>query len=153
MCPTWVMFLVFCIILYTLKFSNINICDIPLGVILAVIAVSYYVYMNNNKENFTSDRKIRVYNFNTKWCGWSKKFQPEWNKFTAAINSLDNKDEYEVKDIKCDDIENDANLKALTKKYKVQGYPHIVIENTDGNMMPYKGERMAEELYNTVKDL
>ena len=109
--------------------------------------------MNNNKENFTSDRKIKVYNFNTTWCGWSKKFQPEWNKFSEKIKTLDNKDEYEVKDIKCDDIENDSNLKALTKKYKVQGYPHIVIENTDGNMMPYKGERMAEELYNTVKDL
>jgi hypothetical protein len=153
MCPTWVMFLVFCIILYTLKFSNTKICDIPLGIILAIIAVSYYVFMNNNKENFTSDRKIKVYNFNTTWCGWSKKFQPEWNKFSEKIKTLDNKDEYDVKDIKCDDIENDAQLKALTKKYKVQGYPHIVIENTDGNMMPYKGERIAEELYNTVKDL
>jgi len=153
MCPTWVMFLVFCIILYTLKFSDIKICDIPLGLILVVVAVSYYVYMNNNKENFTSDRKIRVYNFNTSWCGWSKKFQPEWNKFSEQIDSLDNKDEYEVKDIKCDDIENDAKLKALTKKYKVQGYPHVVIEGADGQMMTYNGDRTAKALYNHVKDL
>jgi thioredoxin-related protein len=153
MCPTWVMFFIFCIILYTLKFSDIKICDIPLGVILAVVAVSYYVYMNNTKENFTSDRKIRVYNFNTKWCGWSKKFQPEWDKFTGMVNNLDNKDEYDVKDIKCDDIENDAKLKALTQKYKVQGYPHVVIENANGKMMPYKGERSADALYNTVKHL
>lgn len=104
-------------------------------------------------EKFTDNKKTKVFNFNTLWCGWSKKFQPEWNKFTAAINSLDNKDEYEVKDIKCDDIENDANLKALTKKYKVQGYPHVVIENDKGQIMPYKGERTVEALYNHVKDL
>jgi thiol-disulfide isomerase/thioredoxin len=152
MCPMWVMFLIFCIILYTLKYSNVKICDISLGIILSVIVVSYYVYMNNTKENFTSDRKIKVYNFNTKWCGWSKKFQPEWNKFEKMINSLDNKDEYEVKDIKCDNIENDAKLKALTKKYKVEGYPYVVIENNEGQM-PYNGERTAEALYNQVQDL
>jgi hypothetical protein len=93
------MFLVLCIILYTLKFSKIKICEIPLGIILLIIAVSYYIYNNKTKENFTDEKKIKVYNFNTTWCGWSKKFQPEWDKFTVAINNLENSTDYEIKDI------------------------------------------------------
>jgi thiol-disulfide isomerase/thioredoxin len=151
MCPTWVMFLVFIIILYTLKSSKVKICGIPLGIVFAVVAVSYYVYMNKRAEHFTSDRKIRVYNFNTTWCGWSKNFQPEWDKFTDMMNSKVN-DAYDIKDIKCDNIENDPKLKALAKQYKVMGYPHIAI-NIDDNISTYKGERKAQDLYDYVQKL
>jgi hypothetical protein len=151
MCPTWVMFLVFCIILYTLKFSKVKICDIPLGVIMAIVAVAYYVYMNNRKEHFTSDRKVRAYNFNTTWCGWSKNFQPEWDNFSKMMHSkVDNA--YDVKDIKCDDIESKPELKEMAKKYKVIGYPHIAID-VDGNISAYKGERNAKALYEYVNNL
>ena len=149
MCPFWVMFLVLCIILYTLKFSKIKICEIPLGIILLIIAVSYYIYNNKTKENFTDEKKIKVYNFNTTWCGWSKKFQPEWDKFTVAINNLENSADYEIKDIKCDDIENNPIIKAMVKKYKVPGYPHIIIE-INNNIIAYDGNRNANDLYNYI---
>ena len=48
------------------------------------------------------------------------------------------------------EIVNDAKLKALTKKYKVQGYPHVVIEGADGQIMAYNGDRTAKALYNHV---
>ena len=150
MCPIWIIFIVFCIILYTLKYSPIKIFNIPLGIVLAVIAVSYYVYTSNNTENFTTE-KIKVFNFNTTWCGWSKKFQPEWDTFAKTINSSPDADKYEVKDIKCDDI-NDPEIKKLTTKYKVPGYPYVIIEK-DGVPQSYEGPRKSADLLKFVQAL
>ena len=151
MCPIWVIFIVSCIILYTLKFSNIKLCNIPLGVVLGVIAVSYYVYMGNTTEKFTNEKKIKVYNFNTLWCGWSRKFQPEWDDFANALKNSPDADKYEIKDIKCDDI-NDPEIKKLTAKYKVPGYPYIIIDKDD-KVTTYEGERTSDALLEYVKTL
>jgi len=137
--------------LYTLKFSTVKICDIPLGIILGICVVSYYVYMSNNTENFTSDRKIKVYNFNTSWCGWSRKFQPEWDAFTNTIETSSDADKYDIRDIKCDDM-NDLEIKNLSSKYKVPGYPYIIIDKDD-KAHSYEGARTSDALVEYVKNL
>jgi len=89
--------------------------------------------------------KIKVFNFNTSWCGWSKRFQPEWDKFSNQVKSDPTLTHVEVYDVKCDDSKNES----MCEKYQVPGYPHVVIE-TNGNTNQYNGERTAEALIKAV---
>ena len=90
--------------------------------------------------------KLKIFNFNTDWCGWSKRFQPEWDKFTQAVKAdskLNNK--VEVFDVKCD---NPANQQ-MCEEYNVPGYPYVIVEK-NGNRSPYNGERTAQALISFV---
>ena len=101
------------------------------------------VKLNNNENEIenkfmlleNNDVKIKVYNFNTVWCKYSRDFQPEWNVF---VNSLKTSDGIKAIDVKCDNEEN----KELCKKYDIPGYPSIVIES-DNKTEIYDGERSA----------
>jgi thiol-disulfide isomerase/thioredoxin len=106
---------------------------------------------DEKKEKFadTSNAKIKIFNFNTEWCGWSKRFQPEWNKFAAAVKSdsrLNNK--VEVFDVKCDNSEKES----MCEKYNVPGYPYVIAE-INGISNPYNGERTAEDLIKFAKQI
>jgi len=92
---------------------------------------------------------IKMYNFNTEWCGWSKKFQPEWDAFTANVKSDNTLNTLvEVKDVKCD---NDNN-KELCADNNIQGFPTVLI-NVNGNNIKYDGPRTSEALMKKLKDL
>ena len=96
---------------------------LPLWVWLVAIGIAVYYYcyarpenkpkpVEEKKEKFANvaNTKLKIFNFNTDWCGWSKRFQPEWDKFTQAVKAdskLNNK--VEVFDVKCD---NPANQQA-----------------------------------------
>jgi len=139
---------------------------LPLWVWLVVIgiAVYYYCYAPKNKdekpkskdekpkskkkkkkEKFTNS-KLKIYNFNTEWCGWSQRFQPEWEKFTQAVNNDSNLSKFvEAIDIKCDDPNNEE----MCEKFNVPGYPYVVLDN-NGKYEPYNGERTVEALLSFV---
>lgn len=123
-----------------------------LGIIILIIGFILYNNMYQITEKFNENNKIiKVFNFNTSWCGWSKKFQPEWDKFTQLI--IDNKlTHIHTHDIKCD---NDKNSNKC-KEYNVPGYPYIVIEIiTDANVQQrvYENERTADSLLSYIKQL
>jgi hypothetical protein len=131
---------------------------LPLWVWLVAIglAVYYYCYAPKNKlknkpkdekkkEKFTNS-KVKIYNFNTEWCGWSRRFQPEWEKFTRAVKSNSELDKLvEVINVRCDDSVNEK----LCEKYNVPGYPYVVLDD-NGEHTPYTGERTAEALLSFV---
>ena len=98
---------------------------------------------NSSKEN-----KIKVYNYNTSWCGWSVRFQPEWKKFESEINAKGDLSHVEAHDVKCDNPENDF----LCKEFEVAGFPTVIIE-TNGQRGVYKGPREAKNLVETVQGL
>ena len=79
-----------------------------------------------------------IYNFNTEWCGYSKMFEPTWTEFT---NSLKIQDNVKAINVKCD---NDAN-KTLCEKYKIPGYPSIVIVSGQSYKL-YDGLRTVDAL-------
>lgn len=114
------------------------------------------ILKNANPENFdnsnTKDTKdstdTKVYNFNTSWCGWSVRFQPEWTKFQDAVKNDPSLDNVQAFDIKCDDPANEAKC----KEFEVQGFPTVIIES-NGQRGVYKGPREAKDLIETVKDL
>jgi hypothetical protein len=133
---------------------------LPLWVWLVAIGivVYYYCYSSKNKlqpkpkeekkEKFANvnNSRVKMLNFNTKWCGWSVIFQPEWDNFTKAVNNNPElKSKIEVIDVKCDDPAN----KRMCEEYQVPGYPYVIVEK-DGNRTPYDGERTAQALLSFV---
>ena len=95
-------------------------------------------------EKFADENSLTVYNFNTEWCGWSQKFQPEWDQFASMTANTN----INAKDIKCDKPENEN----MCKSYNVPGFPSVVIEK-DNKKMLYDGERTAKALMNHCNNL
>lgn len=120
---------------------NNKIMGAPLWLwIVGFVVITMFL---KKKENFGDvNGKTKVYNFNTSWCGWSKKFQPEWNKFQDMVKSNPN---VEAHDIKCDDESNES----MCKEYNVPGYPYVVIEH-NGERDSYNGPRTALDLMKSV---
>jgi thiol-disulfide isomerase/thioredoxin len=112
-------------------------------VILFGIGVIPNPLKRKNVDNF-SNSKVKVFNFNTSWCGWSKRFQPEWDKFSKAVKDTN----ITAIDVKCDDDKNEE----LCLKYKVDGFPTVLIE-VDGKVIPYKKERKSDTLIEFIKTL
>jgi len=82
--------------------------------------------------------KTIVYNFYTKWCGYSQRFMPIWNTFA---NSLKESDNVKAIDIDCELDEN----KDLVNKYKVEGFPTVIIVKNKLYEL-YSGPRTVEDL-------
>jgi thiol-disulfide isomerase/thioredoxin len=94
------------------------------------------------KENFVEVKEpIKVYNFNTEWCGYSVRFQPEWNKFMTRINTNKEIADVIAYDIKCDKEENEK----ICAEYQIEGFPTVLLEK-GGDRKVYQGERSAEAL-------
>ena len=125
-----------------------------LGIIL-IVAISVYLILNRKEKlsnvsikhteklDNVSNKSATIYNFNTTTCGWSKRFQPEWDKFTELAKSDPILSKVTVKDVKCDDSSNKEIC--MNPKYNVPGYPYVVLE-IDDKILPYNGERTATSL-------
>jgi hypothetical protein len=89
---------------------------------------------------------FKLYNFNTAWCGYSVRFQEEWNKFADEISKKNNLYPVKVYDIKCDNAANES----MCRDYEIPGYPTVVIEK-NGKKEVYDGPRTADALLETVQ--
>ena len=137
--------------------SDGKIFDVPIWVWVVIIIVILISYFTNNAScsNISSfanvepenDSKIKIYNFNTRWCGYSKMFQPEWDKFQNAIrnNQVSN---IHVYDVKCDDASNQS----MCNSYDVPGYPSVIAE-VNGKRIPYDGPRESSKLIEFAQSL
>lgn len=120
--------------MYNISNSNILIL---LFVFFLIFLFLNEFFTNSSDEKF-NNTKIKIYNFNTTWCGHSIKFQPIWDSFTKSINDTDN---IIVYDIKCDDNKNEK----LVERYYVEGYPTVIIDY--GNkFIKYSGPRTVNGL-------
>ena len=111
------------------------------------IAVIYLCFCKKCREDFVESESdvLKVYNFNTTWCGYSVRFQPIWDKFHLKMKSNKN---IQVMDIKCDN-ENDPRVKELCQKYGVEGFPTVIFSK--GNkVVHYQNERTVEKLESTA---
>ena len=134
---------------------------LPIWVWLVIVGIIFFscsqtmclVEVSNTNsettEKFTTEKSIiKVFNFNTSWCGYSTRFQNEWNKFSAMVKSNPTFSHIEAIDVKCDDDQN----KSICEQYKVPGYPYVVIE-IDGKPIQYNGERTADAILNHILTL
>jgi hypothetical protein len=141
--PLWVWIIVIVIVGY----SVLRSCEKPL--IKSENKQEVKEKFADTVENTNKKPIVKIFNFNTEWCGWSRKFQPEWDAFMAWVKNPDNKMSHvQAFDVKCD---NDSN-KSLCEEYKVPGYPYVVIE-VNGSRGSYEGERTKEALISFVSNI
>lgn len=110
---------------------------LQLWVWLVIISIGMYFISKscNYQEKFDNkNSKVKIYNFNTSWCGWSKKFQPIWDSF--AKKDLENRI-----DVKCDD----DTHKQFYSQFKINGFPSVIAV-VDGKHIPYNGSRTQDGL-------
>lgn len=129
---------------------------ISLFTILVLVILSYIFFVSCSKdydekpEKFGDHTKIKAYNFNTDWCGYSKQFDPVWKEFMEKSNTVG----VEAFDIKCDKDEN----KKICEKYGeiylpdheepvLTGFPTVLFE-VEGKEHPivYEKARNLESL-------
>ena len=121
-------------------------------IILICLLIVFFIFFNC-KEGFTNSENeksnlIKVYNFNTAWCGYSVRFQPEWDKFQKEVNTNNKLSNIQAYDIKCDD----NNNKQMCSDYNIDGFPTVIIEK-DNKKIKYNGERTSETIIETIKNL
>jgi thiol-disulfide isomerase/thioredoxin len=77
--------------------------------------------------------------FYTEWCGYCKKFKPIYETELPTL--------IKEEGINCtiDAIDADKNTDLATK-YGVKGYPTVILELTDGTLIPYDGDREAKPI-------
>lgn len=144
---------------------NNKILNIPvwlwISIIIALLLICMQMKTNNSnkpKEGFADEtapsKTVEIFNFNTDWCGWSQKLQPEWDEFTKMV-SLDNSLKHvAIRDIKCDKKGPEGEDMCNSKEFSVPGFPYIIAK-VDGRVLsnPYTGERTANALLAYAKSL
>ena len=84
----------------------------------------------------------------TEWCGHSRNFFPEWEKCKNKIKSIKELDEIlDCVDYNC---ENNGD-KEICAKYKVGGYPSVLLHKQNGEIINYDGPRESNDIINFVK--
>ena len=118
-------------------------------IVLGVI-VLYFLFCNECKETFSSEetKVLKVFNFNTTWCGYSVRFQPIWDEFSKKMK---NRTDIHTFDIKCDNQE-DEKVKELCDRYQVRGYPTVVFEK-DGKIIHFDDDRTVKKLESKSKSM
>jgi thioredoxin-like negative regulator of GroEL len=96
---------------------------------------------NANKESYPKDEIILYY---ATWCGYSRMFLPEWEKFVAYAK--DNLPSVKVSSIRCED----GNEAVCTQK-GVEGYPTIILYLKNGEQIQFAGERNTKQLSDFIR--
>lgn len=113
-------------------------------IVLALLIGGYLLYnwcKTGKFEMFSGGSKL--YFFFADWCGYCKKFKPEWQKLT---NMSDLGVQFE--EVDCTDSK---NVPALAKEYNVSGFPTLILVN-GGNNTTYEGERSANAIASFIKN-
>lgn len=131
-------------------FNNKSLPFIIIGVIILILLFCKKSKKKSEKfskiKKLRDNKKILIYNFNTKWCSYSVQFQPIWNEFSKLISKK--YPNVEAIDVKCDE----DNNKKLCQKYNVQGYPYILIVK-DGKKIEYNNDRTVQKLEEKIESL
>jgi protein disulfide-isomerase-like protein len=116
--------------------------------IVAILLIVYFIYVNYLKEGFEVesedlDEQVKegkkVVLFYADWCGHCKKLKPVWEKAAEKVN----KEEKRMIMVNCgDDKKGDSDIMS---KYNIKGYPTIMIFE-DGEHKEYNGERTLDDL-------
>ncbi len=136
-----------------------------LFILLAIIAVLYYVYTTylkeglenpttyeTNPQKFDQDvlsgnnRKLVL--FYAGWCGHCHQLMPEWDKAAKNTNGNKEKSEWAIYKVNVggDKSPSDATSEQeeLGKKYSIKGYPTILIFQNGKLITEYEGPRSEE---------
>lgn len=73
------------------------------------------------------------------WCGYSRSFLPEWQKFLdwAKVN---------LPNVRCDNIRCEDGLEAECQQKGISGYPTVMLYLIDGSSHKFTGPRTVDGL-------
>lgn len=117
---------------------------IHLGIIILLLLLSIFIKYNlYGIENFTTHNMKypkQILLFFAEWCPHCKNFEPEWIKLKKDISPY----------LKMRKINGDKNRKTLDK-YKVDGYPTIIIKN-GSYTTKYEGPMKHKPILDFIKN-
>ena len=99
----------------------------------------YSYYSNVYLENFGNPKKFTYYYMEE--CGHCKKFSPIWDIFVRDYNGP----------LKLEKIERN-NAGDDLEKYKIKGFPTILLIDDKGNKKEFNGDRTLEGLKNFISN-
>lgn len=115
-------------------------------ILLLVVVGGYFLFnwCQNKKSPFEMfSGGAKLYFFSASWCGYCKRFKPEWEKLKAEPNLG-----VQLEEVDCSD---NKNVPALAKEYEVGGFPTLILVN-GSNKVTYEGERSANAIISFIKD-
>ena len=113
-------------------------------ILLLVVVGGYFLFnwCQNKKSPFEMfSGGAKLYFFYADWCGYCKKFKPEWAKLKAEPNL----------GVQLEEVDCSNEAPALAKEYDVKGFPTLILVN-GSNKVTYSGERTADALVSFIKD-
>ena len=105
------------------------------AIVLLLVGVFLYMFLfrKNGMENFGNPKSCTYYYMNK--CGHCTKFTPEWDAFVNAYSGP----------VKMRKVEMNVAGEDL-KKYKIDGFPTVLIIDEDGETQVYDGARTKDGL-------
>jgi thiol-disulfide isomerase/thioredoxin len=100
--------------------------------------IIYSNYLSSYLENFGNPASVVYFHMDT--CGYCKKFNPIWDKFSAGYNGA----------LKVKKIER-KEAGEMLEKYNIQGFPTILLLDDKGNKKEFSGDRTVAGLESFTK--
>jgi thioredoxin-like negative regulator of GroEL len=123
------------------------LCGIIFACAILAVALWWILMRKKNTNNFTSldsssmpVKKYRLVLLFTESCGYCKQLMPEWEKTKAQLNGV-----IDIKEYNC------SSDPSAMSHYNVKGVPSILLESSDGQVMKYDGQRIADAIISFVQ--
>jgi len=100
-------------------------------------------------KTIKSEKKVKkiaeIVLYYATWCGYSKMFLPEWEKFEEYAK--ENFEQLIVNKIRCE-----AGNEQICFEKDITGYPTVILYLDDGSEKQFMYERTSEKLIKFVKE-
>lgn len=113
-------------------------------ILLVVVVGGYFLFKwcQNKKSPFEMfSGEAKLYFFSASWCGYCKRFKPEWEKLKAEPNL----------GVQLEEVDCSNEAPKLAKEYNVKGFPTLILVHSS-NKVTYEGERSANAIISFIKD-
>ena len=123
---------------------------IVLGIVLVLLlcggGLYYWKYMRQAEGYQAKTDKPSFKLYYADWCGWSKKFLPEWDKLVEDSIT----DKVELVKYECTEEDN----KQICEDAKIQGFPSMKYykDSSDATGVEYDGGRTSEEIVTWINE-
>lgn len=134
--------------------SKISIVHIIIISILLILILWYINNLNNTKKtaekftNYPEPQKpiqAEIILYYASWCGYSRIFLPEWEKFEQWIK--DNAPHIKISSIRCES----GNEETCFQK-GITGYPTVILYPVNGSEVTFNKERTSNNLVAFIKE-
>tara|TARA_B110001469_G_C9647965_1_gene328793 strand:- start:3176 stop:3637 length:462 start_codon:yes stop_codon:yes gene_type:complete len=132
-----------------MKKMNVSSETIVICVLLVILLILVIYYVKQNNEGFQNNKKANnaekcdIYVFVADWCPHCKNAKP-------AVEELKNNAPANVKVNVVN--EKDNNSRELMNKYKVRGFPTILLVKADGEVVEFNERVSADNLNSFVEN-